>query len=69
LKDFFKEAEDLLTNLLAPHITPKNLFKISQSFGCIADSLFLERVFQDESMEEDMEKLVTAMEYYSQFHE
>jgi len=68
VEGFLKESEEILTNLLAPHLTPKNLFKISSSFGCIADALFLERVFQDEMLEEDLEKLIDAMDYYTQFH-
>jgi len=57
-----------LTNLLAPYLTPKNLFRISSAFGCIADAVFLEKAFNDESLEEELEKLIDAMDYYTQFH-
>jgi len=65
---YFKESEEILTNLLTPHLTPKNLFKISSSFGCIADAKFLLKVFEDITLEEELEKLIDAMDYYTQFH-
>jgi len=68
VEGFFKESEEILTNLMAPYLTPKNLFKISQSFGCVADSLFLEKVLKDETLEEDLDKLIDAIDYYTQFH-
>jgi len=63
-----REAEEILTNLLAPHLTAKNLFRISSAFGVFADSKFLLRVFQDTPFDEELEKLIDAMEYYTQFH-
>jgi len=63
-----KKAEEVITNLLAPHLTPKNMLKISQAFGCIADVDFLVRVFKNDALEEDLDKLIDAMEYYTQFH-
>jgi len=63
-----RDAEEVLTNLLAPHLTPKNLFRISFSFGLLADAKFLNRVFTDDAFDEELEKLVDAMEYYTQFH-
>jgi len=63
-----KEAEETLTNLLAPFLTPKNLFRISSVFGTISDYQFLETVFADQVLEEELDKLINAMEYYIQFH-
>jgi len=63
-----KEAEEILTNLLAPFLKPKNLFRISSAFGTLANAKFLHRVFRDEALTEELEKLVDAMEYYTQFH-
>lgn len=63
-----KKAEEVITNLLAPHLTPKNMLKISQAFGCIADADFLIAVFKKDDLEEDLDKLIDAMEYYTQFH-
>jgi len=63
-----KKAEEVITTLLAPHLTPKNTLKISQAFGCIADVKFLATVFRNDELEEDLDKLIDAMEYYTQFH-
>jgi len=63
-----REAEEILTNLLAPYLQTKNLFLINSSFGVLADAKFLSRVFSDEKYDEELEKLVDAMEYYTQFH-
>jgi len=68
IEGHLREAEEILTNLLAPHLTPKNLFRISFSFGLLADAKFLNRVFTDATFDEELEKLVDAMEYYTQFH-
>jgi hypothetical protein len=63
-----RDAEEILTNLLAPFLTSKNLFRLSSSFGILADAKFLSRVFSDTAYDEELEKLVDAMEYYTQFH-
>jgi len=63
-----KKAEEVITNLLAPHLTSKNMLRISQAFGCIADVKFLLIVFNNDELEEDLDKLIDAMEYYTQFH-
>jgi len=68
VEQLLKEAEETLTNLLAPFLTPKNLFRISSVFGTLADYQFLETVFADETLEEELDKLINAMEYYIQFH-
>eukprot|EP01120_Amphizonella_sp_Union-15-10_P004836 TRINITY_DN1559_c0_g1_i2.p1 TRINITY_DN1559_c0_g1~~TRINITY_DN1559_c0_g1_i2.p1 ORF type:complete len:383 (+),score=98.71 TRINITY_DN1559_c0_g1_i2:76-1224(+) len=75
LSDAFKRvegmlhrAETVITNLLAPHLTPKNMFRISSTFGYLGNAEFLEKVFKDQALEEELEKLIDAMEYYTQFH-
>eukprot|EP01120_Amphizonella_sp_Union-15-10_P004837 TRINITY_DN1559_c0_g1_i3.p1 TRINITY_DN1559_c0_g1~~TRINITY_DN1559_c0_g1_i3.p1 ORF type:complete len:374 (+),score=129.04 TRINITY_DN1559_c0_g1_i3:90-1211(+) len=61
-------AETVITNLLAPFLTPKNMFRISSTFGYLGNAEFLEKVFKDQSLEDELEKLIDAMEYYTQFH-
>jgi len=68
VEGLLKKAEEVITNLLAPHLTPKNMLKISQAFGCIADVKFLITVFKNDDLEDDLDKLIDAMEYYTQFH-
>jgi len=63
-----KKAEEILTNLLAPHLTPKNMLRISAAFGSIADVNFLAAAFNDAELDDDLDKLIDAMEYYTQFH-
>jgi len=68
VEDLLKKAEEILTNLLAPHLTAKNMLRISSVFGSIANSEFLYPAFKNPSSEEDLDKLIDAMEYYTQFH-
>jgi len=63
-----KDAEEIITNILAPYLRPKNMFRISAAFGILADAQFLNHVYTDPEMETDLEKLIDAMEYYTQFH-
>jgi len=68
VEEFLKKAEEILTNLLAPHLTAKNMLRISSVFGSVAHSEFLYPAFKNPSSEEDLDKLIDAMEYYTQFH-
>jgi len=68
VEGMLKKAEEVITNLLAPHLTSKNMLRISAAFGCIANEKFLNTVFRDDSLESDLDKLIDAMEYYTQFH-
>jgi len=68
VEELLKKAEEVITNLLAPHLTSKNMLRISSAFGCIANVTFLTTVFQNDQLEEDLDKLIDAMEYYTQFH-
>jgi hypothetical protein len=66
--DLLKKAEEIVTNLLAPQLTSKNMIRISASFASIANRNFMEHVYADAELEPDLEKLIDAMEYYTQFH-
>jgi len=68
VEELLKKAEEVITNLLAPHLTAKNMLRISSTFGCIANASFLNAVFRNDSLEGDLDKLIDAMEYYTQFH-
>jgi len=68
VEGLLKKAEEVFTQILAPHLTPKNMLLIAQCFGCIADVKFLTTVFKHDDLEEDLDKLIDAMEYYTQFH-
>lgn len=68
VEGYLKDAEEIITNILAPHLRPKNMFRISAAFGVLADAQFLYRAYTDPELEPDLEKLIDAMEYYTQFH-
>jgi len=68
VEELLKKAEEVITNLLAPHLKPKNMLRISSTFGCIANEQFLNIVFRNDALEPELEKLIDAMEYYTQFH-
>jgi len=68
VEELLKKAEEVITNLLAPHLTSKNMLRISSAFGCIASADFLFKVFKKPELEDDLDKLIDAMEYYTQFH-
>lgn len=61
-------AEKVITQLLQPHLSSKNMFRLATTFGYLGSLKFLERAFNDHSLDEELEKLVDAMEYYTQFH-
>jgi len=68
VEEHLHKAEEVITNLLAPHLTPKNMLRISAAFGCLANEKFLNTVFRTAELEPDLDKLIDAMEYYTQFH-
>jgi len=68
VEELLKKAEEVITNLLGPHLTSKNMLRISSAFGCIANADFLMTVFKNDNLEDDLDKLIDAMEYYTQFH-
>jgi len=63
-----KKAEKVITDLLQPYISAKNMFRLSSIFSTVANLKFLETVFYNDSVESELEKLVDAMDYYTQFH-
>lgn len=68
VEGMLKEAERIITELLQPHLSPKNMFRLATTFGYLGSLKFLEKAFSDDELDEELEKLVDAMEYYTQFH-
>jgi len=62
------EAGEILTKLLEVHMKPKNLVKIKETIQYLTNPDFLLKVFKDDSLDEDLQELVSAMEHYTQFH-
>jgi len=63
-----KKAEKVITELLQPYISAQNMFRLTSIFSTVANLKFLETVFYNDSVESELEKLVDAMDYYTQFH-
>eukprot|EP00732_Lithocolla_globosa_P005502 Lithocolla_globosa_v1_NODE_5730_length_1194_cov_24.330992.p1 type:complete len:345 gc:universal NODE_5730_length_1194_cov_24.330992:1121-87(-) len=64
-----REAEQLLTNLLMPHLKPKTVQRIAVIFAVLADVDFLKRVFVypeegTQPMEEDIDNLCAVIDRY-----
>jgi len=68
VEGFLKTAEKVITELLGSHIGGKNMMRLSSIFATVANVKFLETVFYNESVADELEKLIDAMDYYTQFH-
>jgi len=68
VEGLLKTAEKVITDLLGPHIGGKNMMRLSSIFATVANVKFLETVFYNESVSDELEKLIDAMDYYTQFH-
>jgi len=62
------EAQRIIIELLSPHLKTKNMMCLTSIFGTIGNLKFLETIFYEDSIEEELEKLIDAMDYYTQFH-
>jgi len=63
-----QDAQKIIVELLSPHIKPKNMMRLTSVFGTVGNLKFLETIFYDDSIEDELEKLIDAMDYYTQFH-
>jgi len=68
VEGFLKQAEKVITDLLGPHLSGKNMMKLGSIFGTVANLKFLESVFYNDDVSAELEKLIDAMDYYTQFH-
>jgi len=68
VEGFLKQAEKVITDLLGPHLGGKNMMKLGSIFATVANVKFLETVFYNDAVSEELEKLIDAMDYYTQFH-
>jgi len=62
------EAAGILTKLLEPHMKPTNLVKIKETIEFLTNPEFLLKVFKEDSLDDDLQELISAMEHYTQFH-
>lgn len=62
------DAAGILTKLVTPHLTQKNVMRIQQTVDYFANVDRLYTIFTDPALDEDLLELITASEHYSQFH-
>jgi len=63
-----QDAQNIIVELLSKHIKTKNMMRLTSIFGTVANLKFLETIFYDDTIEDELEKLIDAMDYYTQFH-
>eukprot|EP01126_Amoeba_proteus_P004835 TRINITY_DN11600_c0_g1_i2.p1 TRINITY_DN11600_c0_g1~~TRINITY_DN11600_c0_g1_i2.p1 ORF type:complete len:274 (+),score=46.89 TRINITY_DN11600_c0_g1_i2:147-968(+) len=63
-----KQAQSIITDLMLPWIQTKNVYRLNSIFDTVGSYEFLERVFFDDKNEDDLQKLIDAMDTYTQFH-
>lgn len=62
------EAAELLTQIMAPHMKPKNVARIKATTDYVGKAAFLKDILQDPELNNDVEKLFAASEKFTQFH-
>jgi hypothetical protein len=62
------EARTILQNLMTPHLQTKNVYRLTSIFDTVASYDFLEAVFFEDKNESNLQKLIDAMDAYTQFH-
>jgi len=65
---FLAEAGTILTKLLAPHMKPRNVARISETIEYLGNPDRLLRVFMDETLNEPLQEMINSAEHYTQFH-
>jgi len=51
---FFKNAEKVITGLLQPHVSAKNMFRLAATFSHLGSASFLDKAFADQTMEDEL---------------
>jgi len=63
-----REGGDILGKLLTPYLKPKNLKMLQDLVDYIGNAERLFQIFQDSSLDDDLQELISASEHYTQFH-
>jgi len=63
-----KEAGNILSNLMKPHVQPKNLARLHDIFDILGSVDFFTKAWGTPEITKDMEDLVDAMNKYTQFN-
>jgi len=66
VESLLKQAEEILVQLLSPHLSSKYVLRVSTIFSSLGEVKFLETVLNEPTLATDLEKLVSCMETYTQ---
>ncbi|PRP84362.1 hypothetical protein PROFUN_08227 [Planoprotostelium fungivorum] len=61
-------ATDILTKLLGAHLKQKNVQMVQDTISYLSDADRLLRIFQDNSLQEEVSDIANAANHYTQFH-
>jgi len=62
------DAATILKDLLTPHLKPHNVARIKDTLDYLGDPDRLLRIFTDETINEELQELITSADHYTQFH-
>jgi len=62
------EGADILAKLLEPHLKPKSMKSLQDLVNYVGNAERLYKIFQDSSLDDDLQELISASEHYTQFH-
>jgi len=62
------EAAEKISNLVGPHLKPKNVDMVRSTIEYLGDPERLMQIFMDPAIDEDLQELISAGEHYTQFH-
>jgi len=68
VETLMQEAQKILENILANHMGGKNMLRLAAIFQVVGDAKFMEVIMYKESVEPELEKLIDAIDFYTQFH-
>jgi len=68
IQKLFEETADILARILKDHMSEKNIGKLRDTLGLLGNAEFLAKVFDDETLDEPLQDLISAAEHYTQFH-
>eukprot|EP00026_Physarum_polycephalum_P011604 Phypoly_transcript_11839.p1 GENE.Phypoly_transcript_11839~~Phypoly_transcript_11839.p1 ORF type:complete len:351 (+),score=56.21 Phypoly_transcript_11839:76-1128(+) len=68
IEQLSRQAEDELTRKIQPYVSPKNLANIHFLFETVANGPFLQKVFSDPELADELDELDDVITSYTQFH-
>jgi len=63
-----QQGRDVLIKILSPHVKPKTIILIKDTIDYLGNPDRLMKIFQDDTLGDDLQELISAAEHYTQFH-